>query len=593
MSFTKQKLTDFGAAAEARTPAGQRFKFSRVAIGDGVLGNGSMTARKTLISEKMSIAIEDIRSMDNLATVVAHLTNQELDEGFYYRELGVYCLDPITLEEGLYSYDNCREEGEYIGAKDSGQRVNSYLRIKTGFLQAEDAEFPEFPNPLYALRDELQAKADLVDGVVPMEQLPPLDPAGTAAGLIAAHNASAAPETHADIRTDLETLRSDMESLSRFKGYVETIAELADIPNPTENDYAWVVEFAAPDTGPTVWTYTNGAWVNSHVPVPDQALPLSDLAPLMDGVATPGTAHVAVREGHRHPTDITRAAAADVYTKLQTLSAAAKTALGLASDKLPTDGFEALSYVTQHVWQKMPGTFSIQLGATDARVVSSPSSASTTETIYYTDSVAVDPFSGAMIVGEISMLSVSYNTYTGLAALRGKYWSLSRSAFDDQNLYGAYYSDTNANYTRNVENSRYWVYMQARSLSVLVPPANGREFVYSHDLNAYPQLGLQDGDSYAYVGKYKREAISPMVIGTYIGTGATQDIELGFPVRALLLIPQSTYTNHYEPKLLLPEAPSGGSYAKLINGAARYSVLHVENYMNAPNVGPYRYIAWF
>jgi|GEM_PF-1608438 len=159
MAFTGLHLTDFGSAVEAKAKAlGQPVEFTRVALGDGVIGNGSLTSRTKLISEKMSVLIMDKRYSGNIASVIARVTNSELEEGFYYREHALMCRDPQTGQEGTYAYDNCREAGEYIGNKDNGQKIDYYLRLKTAFTSLEDITFPEFENPVYVLADEYDEK---------------------------------------------------------------------------------------------------------------------------------------------------------------------------------------------------------------------------------------------------------------------------------------------------------------------------------------------------------------------------------------------------------------------------------------------------
>ena len=48
MAFTRLKLTTFGQTIEAKRHQGKGIHFTRVAIGDGLLGNGSMINRTEL-----------------------------------------------------------------------------------------------------------------------------------------------------------------------------------------------------------------------------------------------------------------------------------------------------------------------------------------------------------------------------------------------------------------------------------------------------------------------------------------------------------------------------------------------------------------
>ncbi|MCD7947196.1 MAG: phage tail protein [Oscillospiraceae bacterium] len=174
MAFTGMHLTDAGAYALAKATASTPLTLTRVAIGDGVLGTGSLIARQKLISEQMSIPIEDIRVLDNIASVIVRVTNQDLDTGFYFREMGVYCKHPDTGAEVLYTYDNCREEGEFIGDKSSANKVDFYMRLRTTFSDTDLITFPEYPNPVYILADEFEARVNALLGDMAY------DPAGSA-----------------------------------------------------------------------------------------------------------------------------------------------------------------------------------------------------------------------------------------------------------------------------------------------------------------------------------------------------------------------------------------------------------------------------
>lgn len=154
MAFTGLKVTDFGKNVQAKTHADNPVKFTRIVLGDGILGNGSMVARKKVISETISIPIQSKRMFENVASLIGLLSNKNLETGFYFREMAPYCLDPETGEEGAFSYDNCREEGEYIGDKNSKPIIHTYLRMRTAFLTLDDISFPEWPNPVYILADE-------------------------------------------------------------------------------------------------------------------------------------------------------------------------------------------------------------------------------------------------------------------------------------------------------------------------------------------------------------------------------------------------------------------------------------------------------
>lgn len=158
MPFTGPKLTNFGLSVLLKTQQGKQLHFTRIALGDGEIGSGSMLTRKTLIAEKLSVLIDAVRLSDTSASIVAQVSNDTLTEGFYFREKGVYCQDPDTQEEGLFVYDNCREEGEYINDKDSAHKVSFYIRERLTFSQTPQITFDASGNPIYVLYDDFNAQ---------------------------------------------------------------------------------------------------------------------------------------------------------------------------------------------------------------------------------------------------------------------------------------------------------------------------------------------------------------------------------------------------------------------------------------------------
>ena len=199
MAFTKLKLTTFGQAIEAKRHQGKGIKFTRVAIGDGLLGNGSMVNRMHLVNERHSMKIDGILTTDDgkQSVVVVTLDNKEFTEGFLYRELGLLAQDPDTNEEGVYLYDNAGSECEYLDTIENGVVIYERIKLQIRVEPEENIIFEESGNPLYLSAEDVEGmiqqhnaekdahpnKADLGDdGKVLPDQLPEMnyDPAGSA-----------------------------------------------------------------------------------------------------------------------------------------------------------------------------------------------------------------------------------------------------------------------------------------------------------------------------------------------------------------------------------------------------------------------------
>lgn len=102
------------------------------------------------------------------------------------------------------------------------------------------------------------------------------------------------------IQSDIEGLQKHINEEAHFRGYMPTNAKIQAM-EATPNDFAYSAESG------TKWVYdADDGWQDTNTPVPDQLTPASDATPLINGVASAGTATEYARGDHRHPTDTTR-----------------------------------------------------------------------------------------------------------------------------------------------------------------------------------------------------------------------------------------------------------------------------------------------
>lgn len=252
MAFSRLMLTTDGRILYAKYGQGKAPHFTRVAIGDGVLGTGSLVNRKTLINERLSLPIDAILRIndDTDVAVIATLKNDLLEEGIYFREISVWAKDPDTSKDVLCLIDNAGADAEYIPDANSGVKISERLKLITTVENASNISFNPGGNPLYLtgddiddtqsaayslwsskkVSDELAKKATKAHTHTPGEA--GADPAGSAAGATAAHNTNAT--AHLDIRnaiasaqTAADEARSLAEGRSRavtYPGYSAMVA---------------------------------------------------------------------------------------------------------------------------------------------------------------------------------------------------------------------------------------------------------------------------------------------------------------------------------------------------------------------------------
>lgn len=110
-------FTNRGRNLQAKAQTGEQLLFTRIAIGDGYLGGASIVELNALRNERKSLNITKLRtSLDGAsATIGTVLSNQEITSGFYFREIGIFALDP-TQGEVLYCYANAGDTADYIPA---------------------------------------------------------------------------------------------------------------------------------------------------------------------------------------------------------------------------------------------------------------------------------------------------------------------------------------------------------------------------------------------------------------------------------------------------------------------------------------------
>ncbi|WP_312938892.1 hypothetical protein [Oscillibacter sp.] len=151
MAFTNLKLTTFGQNLDAKCKLGKGLHLSRVVIGDGLLGNGSMVNRTALVSERYSMLVDakQLTEAGAVAAIVSTLDNSDFTEGFPYRELGLMGVDPDTSQEGLYLYDNAGEECEFLDTRANGVVIYERLKLLIKTQDAASITFDPSGNPLY------------------------------------------------------------------------------------------------------------------------------------------------------------------------------------------------------------------------------------------------------------------------------------------------------------------------------------------------------------------------------------------------------------------------------------------------------------
>ena len=152
--FTKQIKTIKGEALAAKALGGQSMEFTRIVLGDGQLSGQSPAELEGLLGEKVSLPVAESYREDNSTwTVGAPFDNKDLSIGFYWREVGVYALDP---DEGeiLFSYASAQDAPDYIPPLTGGRwEKRIYVSEKVG--SAASVTVDASKSVLYAPKEDL------------------------------------------------------------------------------------------------------------------------------------------------------------------------------------------------------------------------------------------------------------------------------------------------------------------------------------------------------------------------------------------------------------------------------------------------------
>ena len=131
-AITNTAITTQGETAKAYATANKKeIVFTKIAIGAGTT-TAEMEDHVSLIDPKLNLPISNIvhREEDTTVWIEADMSNDGLDEGFYYREIGLFCKNPENeSEEILYCYGNAGAAAEYVAADNSSTAVLKTIRV--------------------------------------------------------------------------------------------------------------------------------------------------------------------------------------------------------------------------------------------------------------------------------------------------------------------------------------------------------------------------------------------------------------------------------------------------------------------------------
>lgn len=142
-NFGQLVLTNLGIQEQYKAQSGGQLKFKRIGMGSGTY-SGNIAALKKLVSENVSIDISKGYMQNNAYMVEGFFSNESLQTGFAWREIGLFVEDE-NGNEVLYCYANAGDTYDYIPAT-TDERYSKYIRIATAIGNATNISIVENEN---------------------------------------------------------------------------------------------------------------------------------------------------------------------------------------------------------------------------------------------------------------------------------------------------------------------------------------------------------------------------------------------------------------------------------------------------------------
>ena len=165
-AFNNNSVTLKGAAIIASLVTGSTLTFTRIAVGDGTLASGQTAlTRERLVNPLFNVPISSVESNNAAQAVVkGTFSNADLNTGFYYREIGLFAINPDTNAEELFLYGNAGTEAEWINPAGQSSLIEKEIHLVTLIGNASNVT-AVFDENAKVLKSEFDAivplKADL------------------------------------------------------------------------------------------------------------------------------------------------------------------------------------------------------------------------------------------------------------------------------------------------------------------------------------------------------------------------------------------------------------------------------------------------
>ena len=126
MAFPIPQVTAAGRALLTKVMDGEALEFTRFKMGDGYLSDFIADNLINLIHTVTTVDVNKILRAKDYVSIRGIFTNQDITDGFYWREFGLFANDPDTGEI-LFAYSNAGDRAEYISPPETQEIVRNLV----------------------------------------------------------------------------------------------------------------------------------------------------------------------------------------------------------------------------------------------------------------------------------------------------------------------------------------------------------------------------------------------------------------------------------------------------------------------------------
>ena len=159
MGFEKVYITKQGALLAAKTLQGKKIEFDHAEVGSGNL-SGNVVDKTALTTKVLECPIQKVEITENTQAKVSFIfKNTDANNGFYFREIGLFAIDPDTKAKVLYAYTNAGTTAEYIN-NSIAEKIEKHISINVIVDNAQNVNITLDTNQIYVTEKEMREAID-------------------------------------------------------------------------------------------------------------------------------------------------------------------------------------------------------------------------------------------------------------------------------------------------------------------------------------------------------------------------------------------------------------------------------------------------